>query len=74
MTKSLKPKDKSRTISYFDAAICVFNAIKDTVEIVPAKGVFGSVATILGLIRVRWFGASMNTQGLTRTNESVRTR
>ena len=39
-------------ISSFDAAIGVFNVVKDTVEIIPAKGVFGSVATILGLVRV----------------------
>ena len=51
--KPPKLEDKSWTISSFDAAIGVFNAIKDTVEITPAKGVFGSVATVLGLIRVR---------------------
>ena len=73
-TKSPKPKDKSRTISSFDAAIGIFNTIKDTVEIVPAKGVFGSAATILGLIRVRCFVAPMSTQMFTRTNETVRTR
>ena len=51
--KSTKSKDKSRTISTIDNAINVLNVVKDTIEILPVKGVFGSVATILGLIRVK---------------------
>ena len=55
--------------------IGVLNAIKDTIEIVPAKGAFGSVATILGLIRVGCFvNVFMSSQVLTGTNEIVRTR
>lgn len=60
--KSPKPKDKLWAISSIDNAIGVFNVIKDTIEIIPAKGVFGSVAMILGLIRVSCFTASPTLQ------------
>ena len=62
------PKDNSRTISNLDTTIGIFDVIKDTVEIAPVKVVFGTVATILGLIRVRCFVASMNAQVLTSAN------
>ena len=71
-TKPPKPKDKSWTISSFDAAIGVFSIVKDTIDIIPAKGVFGSVVVILGLIRVRRFVTPPTLfQALTSTNKTT---
>jgi len=51
--RSSKPNDKSGVISSLNTIIDVLSVAKETVEVVPAKGVFASVITILGLIRVR---------------------
>jgi len=48
-----KPNDKSGVISSLNAAIDVLSVARDAVEVVPAKGVFASVITILALVRVR---------------------
>ena len=48
-----KPNDKSGAISSLNAAIDVLSVARDAVEVVPAKGVFASVITILALVRVR---------------------
>ena len=40
-------------ISSLNTAIDVLSVARDAVEVVPAKGVFASVITILALVRVR---------------------
>ena len=44
--------DKSKDISALNAAIGIIDAIKETVEILPVKGVFMSASILLALIRV----------------------
>jgi len=72
-TKSPTLKNRSRTISSFDAAIGVFSVVKDTIDIIPAKGVFGSVVVILGLIRVRFFVTSPNLSQALISTKTTRT-
>ena len=48
-----KPDDKSGIISSLNTAIDILSVTRDTVEVVPVKGVFGSVIAILALVRVR---------------------
>lgn len=52
ITASFKRADKSGRISSLNTTIEILNIVKDTVEIIPAKGIFGSVVSILAVIRV----------------------
>ena len=47
-----RSKDKLKTISILNAMIDFLNVAKDTVEILPVKGVLGSASTLIALIRV----------------------
>ena len=47
-----RSKQKSKDVSALNAAIDLLNVAKDTVEILPVKGVFCSVTILLALIRV----------------------
>ena len=41
-----------RNVSTLNAAIDIVDIVKDTIEILPVKGVFASASTVLTLIRV----------------------
>ena len=47
-----RSKRKSRNISTLNAAIDILNATGGTIEILPVKGILGSVVSILTLIKV----------------------
>ena len=45
-------KETSEAISALNTAIELLNVARDTIEIIPVKGVFGSAVSLLTLIRV----------------------
>ena len=47
-----RSKERLKDISTLDTAIDLLNIAKDTVEILPVKGVLGSAISLLTLIRV----------------------
>ena len=49
---SRRPRDRLRNVSTLNAAIDIVDIVKDTIEILPVKGVFASASTVLTLIRV----------------------
>lgn len=54
MLKSVgrRSKERLKDISTLDTAIDLLNIAKDTIEILPVKGVLGSAISLLTLIRV----------------------
>ena len=49
---SRRPRNRLRNASTLNAAIDIVDIVKDTIEILPVKGVFASASTVLTLIRV----------------------
>ena len=47
-----RPSKEIAAISTLNTAIELLNVARDTVEIIPVKGVFGSAVSLLTLIRV----------------------
>ena len=54
-TKPQRPKGRDNTLSSLNTTIEALNLAKDICSITPAKAVFGSVSTLLTMIRVRFF-------------------
>lgn len=49
---SRRSGDRSNDISALNAAIDILDAAKDTIELLPVKGVFGSASLVIALVRV----------------------
>ena len=52
--KSPRPKRREKTLSSLNVAIEAINLAKEVSSATPAKAVFGSVGTLLTMIRVRF--------------------
>ena len=52
-TKSQRPKGRDAVLSSLGVAIDALNLAKELSSITPAKAVFGSVAILLTMIKVR---------------------
>ena len=52
-TKSQQPKGRDAALSSLNMAIDALNLAKEISSITPAKAVFGSVAILLTMIKVR---------------------
>jgi len=50
--KSQRPKGRDNTLSSLNVTIEALNLAKDICSITPAKAVFGSVSTLLTMVRV----------------------
>ena len=53
-TKAQRPKERNGTISSLNVAIDTLNLARDISGIAPAQVAFGSVSTLLTMIRVRF--------------------
>jgi len=52
--RSLEPKRREHALSLLTMAIEAMNLAKEVSSATPAKAIFGSVATLLTMIRVRF--------------------
>ena len=55
--KPQRPKGRERTLSSLNVAIEAMDLAKELSSITPAKAVFGSVGTLLTIIRVRFLAS-----------------
>ena len=72
-TKSQRPKGRDAILSSLNMAIDTLNLAKELSSITPAKAVFGSVAILLTMIKVRdvLSSSAMGCSGLTRSQDTM---
>jgi len=71
-TKARRPKSRDSTLSMLNVTIEALNLAKEVSFITPAKAVFGSVSSLLAMIRVRPpFDSAPPSFGFTRVQDSI---